>query len=293
VVENEGHGSKAPSIGRPIANTQVYVLDKGLQPVPVGDEGELYIGGDGLARGYLRRPELTAERFIANPFSSKPGARLYKTGDLVRYTAAGMIEFVGRNDDQVKIRGYRIELGEIETVLAGHPGVRAVVVLAREENTGEKRLAAYVVLQEPAPGEGELREYLKQRLPDYMVPAVFVALERLPLTSHGKIDRTALPMPDAANTMRDEAGADSLNDIEKTVAGLLASLLKVDKVDAQANFFDLGGHSLLGTQIIARIRDAFGVDLPLRKIFESPTVAELSAEIEHVLVAELEAGEKK
>lgn len=289
VVGVESEGAKAPPIGRPISNTEVYLLDEHLQSVPIGTAGELHIGGAGLARGYLRRPELTAEKFIANPFSEKTGARLYKTGDVARYLPNGMIEFLGRNDAQVKIRGFRIELGEIESVLAGHPGIAMAVVMAREIESGDKRLVAYLTMGEAGPTGNELREFLKAKMPDYMVPSVFVALDELPLTVNGKVDRAALPAPDGTNTLQDEGGVAPVTEIEKTVAKILASLLKLDRVDAEANFFDLGGHSLLGTQLIARLREAFGIELPLRKVFESPTVIELSAGIEEMLVAEVEA----
>ena len=285
VVDIEGQGGKAPPIGKPIANTQTYVVDSRLQPVPIGVPGELLIGGDGLARGYLRRPGLTAEKFIANPFSREPGERLYRTGDLVRYSSTGAIEFLGRNDDQVKIRGFRIELGEIESALAAHPAVRAAVVLAREDVPGEKRLAAYAATHSLAPSVNELRDYLKKRMPDYMVPSAFFILEQLPLTPHGKIDRTALPAPDSGDTLRVEPATE----VENKVADIVASLLGIDHVDPQENFFDLGGHSLLGAQLIARVRAAFGINLPLRKVFEAATVSELSAEIEEILVAEVEA----
>ena len=289
IVDIEGEGGKTPPLGRPIANTQVYLLDRHLQPVPIGVPGELHIGGDGLARGYLHRAELTAEKFIADPFNGQTGARLYRTGDLARYSSSGTIEFLGRNDDQVKIRGFRIELGEIESVLAEYPGVRATVVAAREDESGEKRLVAYATTHSLPPTVTVLREHLKKRMPDYMIPSAFVILEQFPLTPNGKVDRAALPSPDNANTLRDASGPAPGTDVEKTVAGILASLLKVDRVDAQANFFALGGHSLLGTQLIARIRDAFGINLPLRRVFEAPTVVELSAEIEEILVAEVEA----
>ncbi len=289
VVDIEGQGGKAPPIGKPIANTQTYVVDSRLQPVPIGVPGELLVSGDGLARGYLGRPDLTAEKFIANPFSRELGSRLYKTGDLVRYSPTGAIEFLGRNDDQVKIRGFRIELGEIESALIAHPAVLAASVLPREDVPGQKRLAAYVVTQPLSPSVSELRDYLKKRMPDYMLPSAFVILEQLPLTPNGKIDRAALPAPDSGDTLRVERGVEAATEVENKVAHIVASLLGIDHVDAQENFFDLGGHSLLGAQLIARVRAAFGINLPLRKVFEAATVSELSAEIEEILVAELEA----
>lgn len=287
-VLTEGHNAKAPSIGRPIANTQVYLLDQHLQPVPIGVLGELFIGGDGLARGYLNRPALTAEKFITARFNGK-SPRLYKTGDLARYLPTGEIEFIGRNDDQVKIRGFRIELGEIETILAEHPGIGSAVVVARGDNHGDKRLIGYVTTDVPELGKAELREFLKARVPDYMVPSAFAVLDRFPLTPNGKVDRAALPDPDDTNLLRNENAAAPATEIEKTVAAILADLLKLNDVDVRANFFDLGGHSLLGTQLIARIGEIYRIELPLRQVFESPTVAELSAEIENMLVAEIAA----
>jgi len=286
-VELESGDGQAPPIGRPIANTQVYLLDEARRPVPIGSTGEIYIGGDGLARGYHHRPELTAEKFISHPFSGEPGDRLFKTGDLARVLPTGTIDFVGRNDDQVKIRGNRVELGEIEVVLGRHPGVWAAVVKAVEDGVGEKRLAAYVTIHPPIPSVNDLREYLKDRLPEYMVPAAIVMMDEFPLTPNGKIDRAALPAPAGGTTL--QADGDPLTEVEETVAKIVAALLGLDHVDAQANFFDLGGHSLLATQLIARVRDEFGVDLPLLKVFESPTISDLSAEIEQMLVAEIEA----
>lgn len=289
IAGNELEGAKSPPIGRPIDNTQVYILDSHLQPVPVGVQGELHIGGLNLARGYHNRPELEAEKFITNPFSTDPEARLYKTGDLASYSPDGMIHFLGRNDSQIKIRGFRIELGEIESVLAEHPGIAAVTVITRDDSAEDKHLVAYVVLKIADLTSNKLREFLKQKLPDYMVPSRFVALDSLPLTSNGKVDRVNLPAPDRANALEDQDSIAPLTTIEATIAGILGSLLKLDNVEREANFFDLGGHSLLGTQLIARIRNSFGIDLPLRSIFDSPTVASLSAEIEQILVAEVEA----
>jgi acyl carrier protein len=285
----EAHAAKAPSIGKPIANTHVYLLDQRLQPVPVGVPGELYIGGAGLARGYLKRPELTTERFIASPLNGQSSVRLYKTGDLARYLPNGEIEFIGRNDDQVKIRGFRIELGEIESVLTEHPGIGSAVVVARDNGMGDKRLVAYIIKDVPTLDVAELREHLKAKMPDYMVPSAFAVLERFPLTPNGKVDRAALPDPDDTNLLRNEHAAAPMTEIEKTVADILASLLKLDSVDVKANFFDLGGHSLLGTQLIARIGEIYGIELPLRRVFESPTVAEFASEIEKILLAEIES----
>lgn len=289
------HPDGPPSIGRPIANTQVYILDEQLRQVPIGEPGELYIGGIGLARGYLNRPELTAERFIPHPFSSEPGAWLYKTGDLARYLPDGQIAFLGRNDYQIKIRGYRIEPDEIIAVLNDHPAVETSLVVAREETSGDKRLVAYIV---PAPGvqvsSNVLRDSLRKRLPDYMVPATFVLLDALPLTPNGKVDRVALPIPDVTNTLRDEAIAAPTSPIENLLAGIVASLLGLEQVGIDDNFFLLGGHSLLASQIILRVAEACGVELSLRSLFKVPTVRQLSAEVERRIFAELDTlGEDK
>jgi amino acid adenylation domain-containing protein len=281
-----------PSIGRPIANTEIHVLDEQMRPVAVGVTGELYIGGAGVARGYINHPELTAERFVTNPFSSNPKDRLYRTGDLGRYLPDGQIAFGGRVDDQIKIRGYRIEPGEIATALNRHPEVEASHVAPGEDTLEGKRLVAYLV---PRSGSrlsfSALREFLGKLLPDYMVPSIFVLLEYLPVTLNGKVDLDKLPRPDAANVLRDRDKAATLpqTGLEPRVAGILANLLKVKRVEINDNFFLLGGHSLLGIQVIGRIRDTFGVELPLYRLFEAPTVAELSSEIERLLLAKIQA----
>ncbi len=283
------HADMPPSIGRPIDNTQIYILDEQLQQVPIGTSGELYIGGVGVGRGYLNRPELTAERFLPNPFSDEPGARLYKTGDLARFLPDGQIAFMGRTDHQIKIRGYRIEPDEIVSVLNRHLSIQASLVVAREEIPGDKRLVAYIVL---APGAhttaSTLRDTLKAYLPDYMIPAAFVILEALPLTPNGKVDRTRLPVPDALNTLQDEIVAVPSTPLEKRLTEIVASTLNMDQVGLDDNFFMLGGHSLLGTQVIARVAETFGVDLPLRTLFEAPTVRLLAMEVERLIVAILE-----
>ena len=280
------NGARGPSmlpLGRPIANTQCYVLDARLQPVPVGVPGRLYVAGAGLARGYWCQPTLTAERFLPNPFSSAPGARIYDTGDLARYLPDGTLEFLGRTDHQVKIRGFRIELGEIEAALARHPGVRECVVDVREDVPGVRRLAAYVVAAgTPAPSVEAVRQFLAEQLPDYMLPAALVTLEALPLSPHGKVDRKRLPMPDAARPALAQAFAPPQTPAEEILAGLWAGLLGVDRVGRHDNFFALGGHSLLATQIISRVRETFRVELPLRRLFEVPTIAGLAEAIEHV-----------
>jgi acyl carrier protein len=265
-------------IGRPIANTQLYVLDRNLQPVPIGVAGELHIGGDGLARGYLNRSELNAEKFIAHPFSNESGARLYKTGDLARYLLDGNIEFLGRIDTQVKIRGYRIELGEIEAVLRQHRAVQTSVVVVREDTPADKRLVAYVV----APLEtstNELRSFLTQKLPEFMVPSAFVFMDSLPLTANGKVDRRALPAPDPSRPELDETFLLPRTPTEELLTHIWMEVLKLDKVGIHDNFFALGGHSLLATRVVSKIREVFRIELPLRALFEKPTVASLSDHI--------------
>jgi amino acid adenylation domain-containing protein len=269
-------------IGCPIANTQIYILDGNLDPVPVGVEGELFIAGEGLARGYLNRAALTAEKFIPNPFSGTPGARLYRTGDLARYLPDGHIEYVGRIDQQVKIRGFRIELGEIETVLAALPAIRDAVVLAREDTAGDKRLVAYVVAQDGAQiDEQAVRQLLMRQLPEYMVPAHFIRLDQLPLTPNGKIDRKSLPAPDLTRGQLDYVAPSSPTEI--ILAGIWANVLKLDKVGIHDNFFAMGGHSLLATQMMSRARQELGIDLPLRTIFEALTISTLAQRYDELL----------
>lgn len=274
----EGY-DQTPPIGRPIDNARLYVLDRKLQPVPIGVAGELHVGGLSLARGYLNRAELTAEKFIPDPFSAEPGARLYCTGDLVRYLPDGQLEFLGRIDLQVKIRGFRIELGEIEAHLHDHPAVTDVAVLAREDRPGDKRLAAYIVSGAPVQPE-ELKKYLKARLPEYMVPALFTFLESMPLNTSGKINRQALPAPDQSRPelMVDFVAPRNLD--EEVIAGIAAGLLGLERVGIHDSFFELGGHSLLATQMVSKLRDTFTVELPLRILFEKPSVAELAEVIQ-------------
>jgi amino acid adenylation domain-containing protein len=261
------------SIGLPIANTQLYLLDRDLQPVPIGVPGELYIGGVGLARGYLNQPEVTAAKFIPDPFGKEPGARLYKTGDLARYWPDGRVEFLGRLDHQVKLRGYRIELEEIEATLAKHPAVREHVVLVREDKPSEKRLIAYIVADPAqAPTSHELRHFLKAKLPEYMVPSAFMLLDALPLTPNGKVDRKALPAPHLAWPSLKEAFVAPTAPVELAVALLWAEILGLKEVGTNDDFFQLGGHSLLAIQVISRLRDIFQIELPLRSLFEARTV---------------------
>ncbi len=266
-------------IGRPIANMQIHLLDAHLDQVPIGVPGELYIGGAGVARGYHERPDLTAERFVPDPFTSEPGARLYRTGDRARWRPDGNIEFLGRVDHQVKIRGFRIELGEIEDCLLRHPAVKAAVVIAREDLSGEKRLAAYVVPSsfsaEERPSPETLREFLKETLPDYMIPTAFILLSQLPLNPNGKLDREALPAPDIAGQFA-HCHVAPRNDIEIRLAELWAGLLGLERVGIHDNFFDLGGHSLLAVQVVVRLQDLFGIDMSVASLFEAPTVAELA-----------------
>lgn len=289
-------GSKRRSvpIGRPIANTQIYVLDARLQPVPVGVPGELHIGGMGLARGYLNRPALTADKFIPDPFSAEPGARLYKTGDLACYWPDGAIEFLGRLDYQVKIRGFRIELGEIEAVLEQHPSVRASAVLAREDVPGDLRLVAYVVPRAgPSAPIQDIREFLRNRLPDYMVPSAFVTLEALPLTPNGKLDRRALPAPDDSGRERAKEFVAPQTPLEEKLAEMWRNILGVERVGIHDNFFDLGGHSLKATQLIYQINKTFQTRLPLPDLFEQPTIAGLALLIEEALLEELEREQEE
>ena len=267
-------------IGRPIANTRIYILDALLQPVPLGVTGEIYIGGAGVARGYQNRPELTAERFIRDPFSEKTGARMYKTGDLGRWLPDGNIEYLGRNDFQVKIRGFRIELGEIEAKLAGCDGVRDAVVLAREDQPGDKRLVAYVIAQEGSElSAASLRAKLSTLLPEYMVPSAFVSVESYPLTPNGKLDRKALPAPDQLSVVSQAYEAPK-GKAEGEIAQIWQELLGLERVGRHDHFFDLGGHSLLAVRFISRIRQVLGVEIALRDLFARPTVVELAQVLE-------------
>ena len=268
-----------PTIGKPLAETRAYVLDQRLEPVAVGVRGDLYLGGEGLARGYLNRASLTAERFVPDPHSDHPGARMYRTGDVARWLASGELEYLGRTDHQVKVRGYRIELGEIEAALAGQEAVSECVCLARADEAGDVRLVAYVVaVMGAAPSAAELREWLRQQLPEYMVPSLFVTLETLPLTPNGKVDRKALPAPERELAEAEFVAARTA--VEEVVCGIWAEVLGLERVGIYDNFFELGGHSLLATQTLARVREALRVELPLRSLFEEPTVAGLAARVE-------------
>jgi len=264
-----------------VANTRLYVLDKNLKPVPIGVTGELYVGGKGVGLGYLNDPKRTAQAFIADPFATEPGNRLYRTGDLVRYLPDGNLEFLGRNDHQVKLRGFRIELGEIEVVLNQHATVHTSAVLITDD-----RLIAYVVSKDVPADSETLRNYLKERLPDYMAPSAFVMLESLPLTANGKLDRRALPAPDWDTQALDNDFVAPRTEVEETLCAIWRALLGVERVGVHDNFFRLGGHSLLATQLVSRINNSFGVKLALRTVFETPTIAGLTVSIVQTMLEE-------
>jgi pristinamycin I synthase-3/4 len=289
VRETEAQG--VVPAGRPISNTQVFILDGRLEPCPVGVAGEVHIGGAGLARGYLRSPELTALKYIPHPHAREAGARLYKTGDRARYLPDGRIELLGRLDQQLKVRGMRIEPGEIEGALGAHENVRACVVVAREDAPGDQRLVAYVVLRRTQEGEG-LRAHLKERLPAHMLPSAFVVLDALPLTSNGKIDRAALPAPDRSANESAPSFVAPRTPLEESLCGIWAEILGVGRVGVEDNFFELGGHSLLATQVMSRIRKTLQIELPLRALFEQPTVASLAVLLEPGARSELSEMEK-
>jgi acyl carrier protein len=281
---------EAPSIGRAIDGVSVHIVDEQMQPVPAGTSGELLIGGAGVARGYLNAPELTAERFLRDPFDNNPDARLYKTGDLGRYLPDGQIAFLGRIDDQIKIMGYRIEPQEIITMLNRYPDIKDSFVTAYTDQSGNRRLVAYVVPATPERTKSsDLRHFLSGYLPDYMLPSTFVVVPELPRSAHGKLDRSALPEPSASNILDDDSFEAPQSPIEHHLAGFLSALLRVDRVGREDNFFMLGGHSLMGAQLIAKIQENFGVELSLRTLFEEPTVRGMSAEIERLIYAKVSA----
>jgi amino acid adenylation domain-containing protein len=290
VVSSDQNQDGMPSIGHPIANTQVHILDEKMLELPVGTAGELYIGGAGLARGYLNQPDLTAEKFVPNPFSNDTGSRLYRTGDRALYLPDGQISFLGRIDDQVKIRGFRIEINEVVNLLSKHPAVKSCVVAAREDIGHPKRLVAYVVPASDAQlKSSDLRSFLGKSLPEFMLPAVFVLLKSLPLTESGKVNRFLLPAPDDSNVVRDQQFVAPRNATEERVALILAPLLGLAEIGVEDNFFFLGGNSLLGTQVIARLRGTFGVEVSLLTLFDHPTVAGIAAELEQLIIARLDA----
>ncbi|QIR40544.1 amino acid adenylation domain-containing protein [Tolypothrix sp. PCC 7910] len=278
------------SIGRPIANTQIYILDSHLHPVPIGVTGEIYISGEGLARGYLHQPAITSENFIPHPFNQIPGMRLYKTGDLGRYLNDGNIEFLGRIDNQVKIRGFRIELGEIETLLNQHPNVQETVVIAREDVPGNKRLVAYVVPHlKSATTVNELRNFLQDKLPEFMLPSAVVLLKEFPLSPNGKVDKKALPAPEQISSDLIGEFVAPRTPVEEMLTQMWEQVLKVEKVSIYDNFFELGGHSLLTTQLLAKVKEAFNLDISLRSLLENPTVAGLAENIDQVCQAKIES----
>jgi len=289
--------NQLPTIGRPIDNTQIYIVNEEMQQVPAGAVGELCVAGAGLARGYHKRADLTLQKFVPNLFHAQHSAngnshssgRLYRTGDLARLLPNGEIEFMGRLDEQIKIRGFRIEPGEIIGVLNEHPGVQASTVVAQENRSGEKSLVAYVVIAPAAAlSSSTLRVHLMKRLPDYMVPAVFVRMQALPVTANGKVDRAALPAPCDDNRLGEDNFVAPSGPVQERLAVILASLLHVERIGANDNFFLLGGHSLLGTQLIARVNETFGVELPLLQLFDHPTLTEISDAIETLILAKLE-----
>ncbi|MBD3184086.1 amino acid adenylation domain-containing protein [Candidatus Poribacteria bacterium] len=274
--------SRGSIIGVPIPDLQVYILDKNMEPVPVGVTGEMYVGGGGVARGYLKRPELNAERFIQDIFNSDPNAKLYKSGDLARYLSDGNMEYIGRGDQQVKIRGFRIELGEIESNLAQHPSIQENVVIARESGSGDKQLVAYFVPKEDKiPTINDLRNHLKSSLPDYMIPTVFVSLVSIPLTANGKVNRRALPAPDQDRPNLEQEFVGPGNEVEKQLIRIWEEALNVSPIGIKDNFFEIGGHSLLAVQVFSQIQKAFGKNLPLTTLFQSPTIEQLAREIGH------------
>jgi acyl carrier protein len=280
----------APPIGRAIDGISIHIVDGLMQPVPAGASGEVLIGGAGVARGYLNAPELTAEKFLPDPFSDNPVARLYRTGDLGRYLPDGQIAYLGRIDEQVKIMGFRIEPQEIVAVLSRHQDIRESFVTTYMDQSGNRRLAAYVVPASAEPAKsGDLRRFLSDYLPDHMLPSTFVVVPELPRSAHGKVDRSALPEPTVSSIQGEDSFAAPQSPIEKHLAGFLSSLLSVDRVGREDNFFILGGHSLMGAQLIAKIQDSFGVELPLRSLFEEPTIRGMSEEIERLIYAKVSA----
>lgn len=289
IVPPQESAGSLPPIGRPIDNTEIYILDENMKEVPTGQLAEICIGGAGLARGYLNDPELTAARFIRNPLSAVAGSRLYRTGDLGCWLPNGQIAFHGRVDDQVKIRGYRIELNEIIGVLSRHPGVRENVVVASEDRQGEKRLVAYLVPQASSLTVSELRDFLARELPNYMIPSTFVNLDAIPIGATGKVNRSALPAPSEENMLRDEAFVGARTPTERRIAAIITSLLGLDSMGVNDNLFYFGGNSLFGTQVIERLRETFDVELPLLSLFDYPTIAGIATEIERLLAAKVDA----
>lgn len=286
-----GPATGLPSIGRPIDNTAIHILDERMRPVPDGDAGEIYIGGAGVARGYRNNSTLTAERFVRNPLDTRNGGRLYRTGDLARFLSNGEVEFLGRLDEQIKVRGFRVEPGEIVSALNSYPGIQASAVAPLGGENGEKRLAAYLVLAPDAQVTlASLRQTLARRLPEYMVPSVFGKVRSLPLTRNGKVDYSALPVLTEANTLPESEFVAPHTVVEQRLAGILAPLLHVERVSAKDNFFLLGGHSLLGTQLITKIKETFDVELSLLSLFDHPTLEEMSVEVENLILVKIGAS---
>jgi acyl-coenzyme A synthetase/AMP-(fatty) acid ligase/acyl carrier protein len=280
VAANDPATGSVP-IGKPIANTQLYILDRYRNPVPVGVTGELYIGGAGVARGYLNRPELNKERFIVDQISGQIDSRLYKTGDLARYREDGILEYLGRVDNQVKVRGYRIELGEIEATLASDPRVKSCAVLVREDEPGNKQLVGYVVPREgQAPTTEDLQEFVKQKLPEYMAPSQFVFLDSIPLTTNGKVDRKALPAPTYGNVSEGKDFAAPQTETQKAIADIWSKLMKLERIGIHDDFFNFGGHSLMAMKMVSQIEERFGVSLPLADFLEEPTIAGLAKKVQ-------------
>ena len=288
VVTNEPSNTGAVAVGKPMANQQVYILDANRQPLPVGVPGELWIAGDGVARGYFKRAELTKEKFQPDPFAQTPPSalstphsaaqpRMYRTGDLVRYREDGVIDFLGRVDHQVKIRGHRIELGEIEAALMQHSDVRQAVVVLRTDNPDDPQLVGYIVPSgDEAPAANVLRDFLKQKLPEHMVPALYVSLEKLPLTPNGKVDRKQLPAPQGIGRSSAKEFVAPAGGVEQTVAQIWKDILHAEQIGVDDNFFDFGGHSLQVVQVQNRLRETLGVDVPVLKLFQFPTVRTLA-----------------
>ena len=288
IVSSEARSAALPSIGRPIDDVQVYLVDEQLQRVPDGTAGELLIGGASVGRGYLNSPELTERKFIADRFGNDKDGHLYRTGDLARMLPDGQIAFLGRMDEQVKVRGFRIEPGEITAVIDQHPEIQSGFVTACSHDSGETRLIAYIVPAANAHLSADgLRGFLAEHLPEYMVPSAFITIPSLPLTAHGKVDRAALPPATSENILRDEALESPQSEIEQWLASFLATLLRTARVSRDDNFFNLGGHSLMGAQLIARVKQTFDVELPLRSLFDHPTIREISSEIDRLLQARL------
>ncbi|TMC17581.1 MAG: hypothetical protein E6J34_18425 [Chloroflexi bacterium] len=287
-------GAAEVSLGSPIVNTQIYLLDAHLQPVPIGVAGEIYIGGEGLARGYLKRPEQTAERFLPNLWGEHGGGRLYRTGDIARYDSAGRLRILGRRDQQVKLRGYRIELAEIEASLRTYPAIREAVVVLREEGKIGKHLVAYVVVQgQEEPTHDQLYTHLRRQLPEYMLPNNIVFLDTLPLTPNGKIDRKALPAPNWQQLRDSTEIVVPQTPLQAQLAMIWSELLHLPQVSIQSNFFALGGHSLLVAQLMVQLEAAFGVKVPLRSLFEAATIVQLADVIERIQMEILEQADRE